>query len=494
MAKSKKNNYLDKFGDIGFWNGLIPLVIFLVLSIPTGAYLLARVPAFWAPDGGAHVDRVFQIAQGTFRAQYIDHNHGVGYGGYIPINLDNLENVELNMIGNAPAPPGQETLSKFVTKQDRAEIAQASDQKVSKQPIIRSFVNSAAYSPVAYAPNVVGVFLGLKLNLNLGHILLLGRIFGFLTFLFCVGYSLYTLRKSSFKWVVMTVSLLPLVIFQTTSITADSFLFSVAILFSSLIIKGCTQYRLNTLDKTLLFICAVILPLLKSVYFALSFLLLLIPRKQWSSVKRYWLFTAPALLLSLIGFAIWTHMTSDIAASTGLVRGDMIWKYGDASIQKKFVLSHPFGFLHVLWDSLIYGSKFYVDTLFGFLGFTYLPIPGVADAAGYSALGLSVLLVGKNRFKKYTSGLIMSMIGLTILIIFTTLYIYYSPVKNSEVQGVQGRYFIPVLILAIASLSGLVPKLRIDAKGVATGKIILTVLISLCLVFSIIRYGLAITA
>jgi uncharacterized membrane protein len=475
------------------WHGLVPLAVFLVCSIPASLFLVFHVPFMWAPDGGAHTARVFQIAEGGFRPLYIDHNHGVGYGGEIPLNVSQLKDAELNVIGQVPAPPGGETTKKLITKQDKITVASIANQKISKQKILISYVNTAAYSPVAYAPDVVGVWAGMKLNLTLGHTLRLAELLSSLTFLLCAGYALFTLRKSSLKWIVLSVSLLPLVVFQSTVITADAFLISISILLSALILKALSPgLRLTLLDKILLYICIVIIPLVKSVYFPVAFLALLVPKRHWATERRYWLWLSTALVLSMAGFLVWSHLTTDVAASNGLVRGDMDWTYGDATVQKNFVLHHPVGYLHVLVDSILYGSKFYMDTFFGWLGFTYLPIPGVAMIAGYFSLALSTLVAGKLAIRRYVSGAILAIVATTMLIVFTTLYVYYTPPLRTIIEGVQGRYFLPLTVLFLAAFSALLPKLRIDLEGRDTAKVLLVCLAVFCFTLSMWRYGLAI--
>lgn len=472
---------------------MIPFWLSLGLIFPVGLFLILHVPAMWAADGGAHVARVFQIAEGGNRAVYINHNHGVGYGGEIPLNVNDLKNLELDDVGKSPIAPGAEGWSKILTPQEKQEISQISHQKISKQKVLISFVNTAAYSPVAYAPNVVGVKAGMKLNINLGHTLELARLCGLFAFMLCVGYALFTLRKSALKWAVMTVSLLPLVVFQASVITADSFLLSVTILFSALVIKALfSNLQLNLADKILLYICVLIIPLAKSAYFPIVFVILLLPRRHWANRTRYWLWAASALAISMIGFGMWASMTTDVAASNGLVRGDTFWKYGDADVQKNFVVHHPLLYLRVLFDSVLYGSKYYMDSFFGWLGFTYLPVPGIAQLAGYMSLGLSLLLAGKTKHQKYVPGAVLAIIGATVLLIFTTLYLYYTSIQNTMVEGVQGRYFLPLAVLFIAAFAAYFPKLRVAREGAATAKVLLAVLITFCFLFSSLRYGLAI--
>lgn len=134
-----------------------------------------------------------------------------------------------------------------------------------------------------------------------------------------------------------------------------------------------------------------------------------------------------------------------------------------------------------------------MDTFFGWLGFTYLPIPGVAMVAGYLSLGLSTLLAGKLEIRRHVSSAILAIVAITTLIIFTTLYVYYTLPMHTIVEGVQGRYFLPLTILFLAAMAALLSKLRIDPAGRNTAKTVLVGLAVFCFALSIFRYGLAIT-
>jgi uncharacterized membrane protein len=482
-----------KFKSIKKWHGLIPLAVAMVLIIPLGIYLLINVPDMWSADGGAQVARAFQIADGGIKPVFINHHEGVGYGGTIPLNVNDLKTVELTIIGQ-DGPAGVERQTKLITAQDKVVINQIKSQKISKEKILISYVNTAAYSPVAYLPNILGLKIGMLFNFSLGHTLLLARLCGFLTFVAVVAYSLYTLRKSGLKWIVMTVALLPLVVFQSTLITADSFLMSVAILLSAIFIKALSRdTQLTLLDKILLFACIITIPITKSVYFPLAGIILFVPRRHWATKRGYWIFTAVSLIISAALFAWWSDLTLDVAASNGLVRGDNLWRYGDAKIQQKFVLSHPFTFIETMVRTFMYQSQFYIDTYFGWLGFTYLPIPGLAFVTGFLGLGLSGLLAGKAKFEKYIPSMLAAFIAAITLIMLVTFYLAYTPLRDQVIEGMQGRYFLPLTIFGIVAMAMWLPKVRIDKNGLSSAKALLIVLVTFTLVLSIVRYGIAIT-
>jgi hypothetical protein len=76
---------------------------------------------------------------------------------------------------------------------------------------------------------------------------------------------------------------------------------------------------------------------------------------------------------------------------------------------------------------------------------------------------------------------------------FVVFFIAYTPPSKYLVEGLQGRYFIPMTIFIVTAISGLLPNFRVNEKGQDNAKLILISLSAFCLVFSIWRYGLAIS-
>ena len=473
--------------------GLGALIIFVVLAGGCGLFFVAKVPYMWVADGGAHVSRAFQVAQGEWRATYFNHNHGDGYGGYVPKSLDQLRYQQLGLIGKI-GKPGFERIAKDLSRADMLQSQKVASLPISKERVKVSFVNTAAYSPVAYAPSAIAIKISMLTHRSLGQTLTLARIFGLITFMISVGYALFTLRGSQTKWIIFTVALLPLVIFQASLITADSTLFSVMLLFSAILIKSwLPKQTLTRVDKTLLLTTAILLPLIKSVYIPVVLLLMTVPQKQWKNQRSYYVSIGVAMLLAVIGFVLWSLATRDIAASNGLVRGDLFWQYGFASQQIHFIVHHPFGFVHAIIASLVYQSRFYVDTTFGWLGYNYLPIPGLSQLAGFFALGLSVMVVEPFTKKMRRTGIAALLaVSAVVILIFTTLYISYTIVAYPVVEGVQGRYILPCFVILLSGLAFVAGNFRVAPKAYVLARNLLIVLVAFSLIFSTIRYGLSV--
>ena len=68
---------------------------------------------------------------------------------------------------------------------------------------------------------------------------------------------------------------------------------------------------------------------------------------------------------------------------------------------------------------------------------------------------LSSILIYKNSQPKFKISLsnriiIIAVTVATIGLIFTSLYVQWTPVRNSTIGGIQGRYFLPIFLLAPA--------------------------------------------
>ncbi|GHT42614.1 hypothetical protein AGMMS49965_14490 [Bacteroidia bacterium] len=75
-------------------------------------------------------------------------------------------------------------------------------------------------------------------------------------------------------------------------------------------------------------------------------------------------------------------------------------------------------------------------------------------------LGLSVLVCEKTKIPRRYSLLILADALIVVSMIFAILYLTYTPVGANIVHGGAGRYFIPVIILALSAISALMQRFK----------------------------------
>ena len=55
----------------------------------------------------------------------------------------------------------------------------------------------------------------------------------------------------------------------------------------------------------------------------------------------------------------------------------------------------------------------------------------------------------KEVLERRSRCLMLAVFGIVVLLTFTSLYIQWTPYQSSTVRGVQGRYFLPAMLLLI---------------------------------------------
>jgi uncharacterized membrane protein len=133
-------------------------------------------------------------------------------------------------------------------------------------------------------------------------------------------------------------------------------------------------------------------------------------------------------------------------------------------INLEYFLSNPTNFLKVIVLDLYFHTFTYVLQFIGYLGHINisLPIPVYLFFA-FSIFFISLLTLynGKKTLIKYFDFFIIitAIIGACILI-FMSQYLYFTDITNRDtfIQGVAGRYFIPLAII----LTSMLPKIKKD--------------------------------
>ena len=109
-----------------------------------------------------------------------------------------------------------------------------------------------------------------------------------------------------------------------------------------------------------------------------------------------------------------------------------------------FILSNPLSFPYILINSLLHYGLSYQ---FLFVGNFWLDVPLPIWWLGIYLLGLiPVSLMDKSNIKIYSIQKIVSFITLILIFVAVCLFIYLSwtPVGQDTIEGIQGRYFIPI--------------------------------------------------
>lgn len=402
--------------------------MFLTFAIPIGMmYAIYMIPTF-VPDENVHLYRAYQISIGNFIEKRENQNDA---SVEIPTNI-----YESTIDNNRETKYGDVYSNIF------------GNNDYSKTTSVQNYAQN--YCPILYIFSSFGLFIGRIMQLNPYITLYLAKIFNFISFL-VLGY--YTIKKIPFgKLLVLAYFMMPMMLHQATSISADSLSNSVPLFFIAYTLQLLKRKEtMNLKEEILYYFLIAVIAVAKTVYMPLAFLsLLFIGNNNYSKTKK-----TRIILISTI---------TSVVISAGWYMFGMI-SYPDprgyisehginGTEQIKYILSNPIEYAKVLYHTLDEKLESYVFSLVGSnLGWLNIGVKTI------TITGFIVLVVGAPFLSKHEKTLNNKerlWIGLiflgTVLFILTALYVGWTSVGSGMVEGIQGRYFIPIVILPLLCL------------------------------------------
>ena len=397
--------------------------LFLLFSIVIGLIYTFAMPPGVAPDEPNHFRRAYEVSEGKFISS---REEAGGEGGNIlPNSINELFRVA----------PDQ------MKYNDMPGIVSESSQKSSEE--FQNFGNTALYSPVVYIPQATGILIGRGLRLPMIVIFYLARIFN-LAFWVTLGY--YAIKKLPFgKNVLLLIMFLPISMQAAASCQADAITNASTIaLFAFTLDKIKTQKLLTTKEYIMAAILAFLVSMSKIVYLPFCFLLFLLPKKCFKS-KNGKLFKIGGLLLAIVIVnLLW------LAISAGFL---VQFREGvNSGEQVKYILSNPFRYTMIVGSSIVEQGIFYFFSFFG-SNLAHFNIGLAEPYILFLAFFIFYTYMQENQKEFLLTAKQKLFITIIVIIcsalIFTSIYVQWTAVGLSLIEGIQGRYFIPLALPAL---------------------------------------------
>lgn len=311
------------------------------------------------------------------------------------------------------------------------------------------------YGQRAYIPQIFGLFLGRVLHLPYTVMIFLGKLFNLL---FCTGVVACAIHFSKYgKRALMCVGLLPTTIFLFSSFTYDSFVIALLMLGMALFV---TEYlEKGTLNGKRIFVSVlafVVGCFSKAVYIPLLAIYWMLPKDKFYSKRQKNLFRIAIAVLIILMFASFVMPLVTSAASGVEVSGD--YRGGDTSqtSQLSMILGYPLTYTWVLLSSIgkTLGSYFVGAEVLA--NFAYR---GIYRGLGYLILMLTMLFTFLTDYgmsaDKETLEQNRSLLGVKLwdaflifgaaCLVWTALYLDFTPVGAEYISGVSPRYYLPLI-------------------------------------------------
>ena len=236
------------------------------------------------------------------------------------------------------------------------------------------------------------------------------------------------------------------------SYSYDSIIVSFAILFISQVLYMREKEGVITVkDIVLCAIFGVLLAPSKMVYIPILLIIYIIPNEKFGlSYKKAYIIKTTIFLVAIAIMLLIQSRT--IANSVG--DPELSWSEEEAR-SVSWVIKHPIQTLKVYINTLFSKGEYYVEGMAGAsLGWLQINVPGYVYEPFYLFLVYSFMM-RKDEEKDlcfYNKLWIFLIIIAGVFLVLTSILLAWTPMSSMVIEGVQGRYFIPFLLLLMLVL------------------------------------------
>lgn len=318
--------------------------------------------------------------------------------------------------------------------------------RVSRQPSVRT-------TPLAYVPQALGFTLARVLGLNSIALLYLGR---FLNLLLFAAVGVLTIKRLPFgKNVFFGVSILPMSLHLAASLSYDVVILAFTGYFTAVCLD--LAYKADTVKVKDVIALAVVMAVMgpcKMVYGAIAGFCLLIPVKKFGNWGK-WTVSAAAVLGSFLAAMAVVNLRT-VAMYTQESDSYVAWAE-EAGYSFAELLHQPVRVLQLFYNTVAWqGESLYSGMLGESLGNrdAVLNTPYVVILLLTACLVILVLKKpGEEIFMKIKERLWIWFICLVIFAaLMFSMLLAWTPKSSNMVQGVQGRYMLPLLPVLLLTL------------------------------------------
>lgn len=305
-----------------------------------------------------------------------------------------------------------------------------------------------------YFPAILGMTFARLVGIGTIPMLMFARWCNLAFFALCIWWCM---KKLPFgKMALAVIALFPMTIQQCNSFSYDAVITSVLFLYSTYII--CMTYEegpIKASDVTILAVLSTLLVYGKSgVYLPVCLAVLLIPTKKFGAVwKKY------AATGSLMGIALLSYINRNSGTVTQVMQttaensavGGIAGEAVQLGYSVGYFLQNPWKLIQMLANTVADKSEFYLESIVGQkMGWVEIEISRVV-VIGFFILFFVAMLKVRGEKQHVTAGQkwwISIVCLMSVGMILMGMLLSWTPFGYVSIEGVQGRYFTPLLLLA----------------------------------------------
>ncbi|MBA3682138.1 MAG: DUF2142 domain-containing protein [Bacteroidetes bacterium] len=418
-------------------NKIKPWNFFVFAAIVFEIVFTSVTPPLQAPDEFNHFYRAYQVSDGQFLPERTSNR----LGGEIPVCFNDFmvpyfyaaTNLKYVLYGLEVEESGDVRFNDSITE-------------------FKDFPNTAYYSPVSYAPQAFAMFIVKQFNCSVSSVYYAGRIGGFLFWLIIMFLVIKIVPV--YKWLFTTLILLPMNLYVTNSLSADTVTNCLGLLFISLTLKYA--FAENKLTKAQLFLLLIIILLIamaKVVYVGAIVLLFIIPANKFAN--KLWQYGSIAIMFILSFIVVYAWSETIMKFYITYTEYDPKHNFyiglsscGNYNAQKAYILEHGFYFFTVIYNSIFRHPEQFLIGYVGAFGQSDIAMKNIVYIISY----IFILFLAVTESNKFILGLRQKIIifiaafGSFVLLLLSQ-HLIWDCVGEGIVDMVQGRYLIPIFPL-----------------------------------------------
>lgn len=421
-------------------------MLFVILALFFGVIFVRVTPPLWAPDEAAHFFRAYQVSTHGFSGTQISIKGEKHVGIYVPESFDKLQKLVKSDIEDNGITPRHQV-------DDLDTYARIDEKPVSRQRVVPTTTGVTIYPAFTYTAPALGILIARLFDPTTMTMLFSARLATLILYVALVAGALYYLRNSSMKWAVFVIALLPTSVFQASAVSADSLVLGLSLLFVAMILGTFLgETKLSHRKIIVLTIVPIILTAVKPSYAPLSVVLCTVLLKKYSlnTLKNAYIKYAIPIIAFITAIACLLLPRQII--SSGIEGLSSVSLTG----QLHFIFDHPLHYIHSLLYSISWQDWF--SQTIGIFGASFVFVPMIVIHLLIMLLGVTILVATPKEAEDSIGyapirGLIYMGVALfTSLLVVTTLYLTWTPVGALNIEGVQGRYFLPIVLFFMLGL------------------------------------------
>lgn len=411
---------------------------FRILFFVLGMLYLIILPPFTAPDEAGHFATAYHYANILRGCEDIIVDSTVG-NNYYQIVMREQDAVLYGQLASC-GEKGSYSVWADILKKTRLLIG----KNVSE---VQSLCRTMPYSFLLYIPAVAAILICRGMGIGSVLMVYFARFLTFLTAWYMTAKALERIPPACQK-IFQVVTLFPMVLHLLSSCSADAIANAAAVYGSAIILcYRQTPVKLRRTDGIVLAVVLSVVTISKPFYILFFVMGLLIPQEVFDRKRAYYLFC----LIPLFCW-IWKYMP---VVSACILEGD-VSTYADLSkgYSVKYISGHPLETAQLMVRSIGKEMPYIGAQCIGlYLGPLTIRIPTAAVVIYMVLLLLAVfcdsegqqVLRGKSRI------MVMLLFVFTYLCCYGMDLLWWTPFGANVIEGVQGRYLLPVLgILCVA--------------------------------------------